>query len=300
MMRYFIMNWIVYCHIHKATGREYIGLTKKTMLARWNHHVYMANRFKNGKPENMAHFPNAIRKYGKDAFEHRILERDIHTIEEANEREDYLIEERHTRDPQFGFNLMRGGGSQPHPIRKNPWDDPKYRAKATIRSKEQAKNPQFLKKLSDGVKLSISKPEVRERRAAASKKVRENYSFREKLSILSKSAFSDPLLREKISVATTIGIVQHPKSKETLARMSKAQKGKTCSIITKEKLSHSSKKFWDENREIMEAALRKGFHSPESREKIARAHVGQKHTFETKSKISTAVKLRNEKRIKES
>jgi hypothetical protein len=147
-------TWIIYCHTHKDTGREYIGLTKKTMLQRWNRHVYSAIRVKNGKLINN-HFTNAIRKYGKDAFEHRILERDVQTLEEANALEEFLIEERHTRDLRFGFNLMKGGGYRPNPIRKNPWDDSKYRVKLI----SIFKKPEYRKKLS--IASKNMDPEIR-------------------------------------------------------------------------------------------------------------------------------------------
>ncbi len=104
-------TWTVYCHTHVASGRRYVGLTKKTMLQRWNQHVYSASR-KDGK--GCAHFWAAIRKYGKDAFEHQILQV-CGTLAAANAAEEKLIEELGTRDPLRGFNLIRGGGSSPLP-----------------------------------------------------------------------------------------------------------------------------------------------------------------------------------------
>jgi hypothetical protein len=97
------------------------------MMERWNRHVYDANKFRNGKPLNMAHFPNAIRKYGKEAFAHEILEK-CSTLELANRAEIRWIEHYKTRNPLFGFNLARGGSSKPI-VGRNPWDRPDYRAK---------------------------------------------------------------------------------------------------------------------------------------------------------------------------
>ena len=58
------MPWTIYCHTHIETGRHYVGLTKKTWQKRWNQHCSQAKSSKDGR----WHFPNAIRKYGKEAF----------------------------------------------------------------------------------------------------------------------------------------------------------------------------------------------------------------------------------------
>lgn len=36
------VRYTVYCHIHIESGRRYVGLTKLTMMKRWNQHVYNA------------------------------------------------------------------------------------------------------------------------------------------------------------------------------------------------------------------------------------------------------------------
>lgn len=115
-------SWTIYCHIHRESGRRYIGLTKKTWRQRWNSHVYNAfNRPKEGR----SYFWAAIRKYGKDAFDHEVLEV-CFMLEKANEREQHWIDLYDTRNPIRGFNLAPGGKYRPNPIRKNPWDDPDY------------------------------------------------------------------------------------------------------------------------------------------------------------------------------
>ncbi len=113
-------RWTIYCHIHSETGRRYIGLTKLTMMKRWNQHVRNA-RYKPGK--GCHHFWNAIRKYGKEAFSHEVLEV-CHTLEVANLAEECWIELFETMDPAKGFNLSRGGKARaPYP----PWKDLTFR-----------------------------------------------------------------------------------------------------------------------------------------------------------------------------
>jgi hypothetical protein len=101
------MIWTIYCHMHVASGRRYIGLTRKTMMHRWNRHVFDA--VKRGLT---THFANAIRKYGKDAFSHEALAQS-QTLEGANETEQWLIDHYSARDPRFGFNLTKGGDGNP-------------------------------------------------------------------------------------------------------------------------------------------------------------------------------------------
>jgi group I intron endonuclease len=121
------LKWTIYCHIHIESGRRYVGLTKSTMMRRWNRHVYSANRL--GKDfRSTYYFANAIRKYGKDAFYHEVLET-CEDLDVANLAEKSWIEFYETTDREKGFNLNDGGGSRPHRNRRNPWKDPIYRAK---------------------------------------------------------------------------------------------------------------------------------------------------------------------------
>lgn len=120
------MPWTIYCHTHTDSGRRYIGLTKNTMLHRWNQHCAQAKSSKGGR----WHFPNAIRQYGKEAFSHEVLEV-CSSLEEANLAEAKWVDHFNSRDPQFGFNLAPGGDHTPHP-KKNPWDDPEFREKMMV------------------------------------------------------------------------------------------------------------------------------------------------------------------------
>lgn len=121
-------RWTIYCHTHVDSGRRYIGLTKQTMLRRWNRHVYSALHVVKGR----GYFANAIRKYGKDAFAHEVLQA-CETLDEANSAEVLWIDYFKTQDARFGFNLARGGRCAPRTIKKNPWDDPVYRSTQVAR-----------------------------------------------------------------------------------------------------------------------------------------------------------------------
>ena len=176
------MKWTIYCHTHIDSSRRYIGLTKMTMMKRWNRHIYNTNYMKNGKPANTGHFPNAIRKYGKDAFSHEILEV-CNTLKKANSAEIKWIEFYDTNNPEKGFNLARGGDHTPH-LFKNPWDRPEYRTKQLARPPNTAamqtpesrvanraslNTPESIAKRSASLKISHAKPEVKFKLSKASK-----------------------------------------------------------------------------------------------------------------------------------
>lgn len=95
-------TFVIYCHTHIATGRQYVGQTMRTMEVRWKRHVADAKLGHTRSP-----FHRAIAKYGPDAFLHRILET-LPTVEEANAAEARWIEALGTVAPH-GFNLDRGG-----------------------------------------------------------------------------------------------------------------------------------------------------------------------------------------------
>lgn len=92
-------TWKIYKHTNKINGKCYIGQTcRKNVSERWN----------NGKGYNGTIFAKAIEKYGWDNFNHEIIEDNILTQEEANEREQYWIEY-YGSYGENGYNMTRGG-----------------------------------------------------------------------------------------------------------------------------------------------------------------------------------------------
>lgn len=157
-------QWTIYCHTHIESSRRYIGLTSQTWQKRWKNHV---NTAKNSK--GCFHFPNAIRKYGKDAFSHEVLEI-CDTLEDANAAEVRWIARFDTRNPEKGFNLRKGGQHTPHPV-KNPWDRPEYRKKSSVASRRKWKDPAFRARVTAGVSEAWQDPAHRERMSAISREV---------------------------------------------------------------------------------------------------------------------------------
>ncbi|CAL9975021.1 terminase large subunit [Vibrio phage K469] len=96
---------VVYRHTNTLNGKQYVGITKRTMQDRWREHVYSA--FKEG---SLNAFHCAIRKYGVNAFDHEVLyvdEDHEYSVLEQFER-DYIIES-NCIAPN-GYNMTEGGG----------------------------------------------------------------------------------------------------------------------------------------------------------------------------------------------
>lgn len=200
----------IYCHIHRESGRRYVGQTRKTWKQRWNQHVYTAEKL---AKKGWSHFANAIRKYGKDAFSHEVLET-CATVDLANVAEEKWIAHFNTRDPLFGFNIKKGGDHVPHPMDREYWNRPGFREAASARSKAVWADPQkrfniltetraalqcldVRAKLSKSVTELWKDPEFRSKNLAAAAKSRTPEVL-EKL----RRNWDDPLFRDRCSVGT--------------------------------------------------------------------------------------------------
>lgn len=98
--------WVIYKHTNKVNGKSYIGQTCTPTKVRWQSGY--------GYTKKCQAFRSALDKYGWENFDHEIIEENITSIEQANEREKYWIAYYHTYlgDPQcHGYNMTPGGGA---------------------------------------------------------------------------------------------------------------------------------------------------------------------------------------------
>ena len=96
------MSWLIYKHTNLANGKVYIGQTKHNPNERWRKgRGYTFN--KNSR------FCQAILKYGWNNFNHEIIEDNIKTQKEANERERYYIYLYDSYNFEHGYNMTIGG-----------------------------------------------------------------------------------------------------------------------------------------------------------------------------------------------
>ena len=91
-------EFIVYMHINKINGKKYIGITCQKPSQRW----------RGGKGYKNGAFANAIRKYGWNNFEHKILYKHL-SKKEACRKEIELIRKYETMNNEKGYNLCEGG-----------------------------------------------------------------------------------------------------------------------------------------------------------------------------------------------
>jgi len=91
----------IYKITNKLNGKQYVGQTKTTLYKRFASHVCAANR------GSTAIIHNAIRKYGKDAFEVELLQ-ECQSFDELDQAERRWIAELNTIAPN-GYNVEAGG-----------------------------------------------------------------------------------------------------------------------------------------------------------------------------------------------
>lgn len=210
-------TWTVYCHIHRESGRRYVGLTKRTWQERWRGHLHGAGR------GVRTHFANAIRKYGPEAFDHEVLEV-CHTLEEANEREQHWIWTYDTRNPLRGFNLAEGGNHVPHPIRKNPWDDPAYRAKKLESIRRNWDDPDYRAACVAATRRAKSTEESRLKSSVNSRTLWSDPGFRDRVTDSNKRTYEDPVVRDRAVLSMKRSFAR-PESRAKRSASSKAMWG---------------------------------------------------------------------------
>jgi len=241
-------SWTIYCHIHRESGRRYVGITKKTWRQRWNRHIYSANR-ETGR--GWSYFANAIRKYGKDSFDHEVLEI-CSSLEEANEREQHWIWIYGTRNPLRGFNLAPGGASE--------WSDPRStcdKLSAATKKSMTEERRVFLSSIRKG------KPLSNETRAKISSSAKKNGP-----AIAERNKARGPEYFKMLSAAG-----RRAMTTETYEKI--AKKTRNPSLETRVKLAEASR-----GRDS----------GPETKAKLALAFKGKTHGLETRAKLAEAAR----------
>lgn len=94
-------GFAIYRHVHRESGKDYVGVTEYGVDRRWVQHIRDAG-LGSSQPLHQA-----IREFGPEAFDHEVLER-CPTRNEANAAERKWIA--HYRSNKTGYNLDAGGG----------------------------------------------------------------------------------------------------------------------------------------------------------------------------------------------
>jgi len=97
-------KYTVYMHKNKINGKVYIGATSLKPEIRYG---------RDGKNYKVTpRFWEAIQEYGWASFDHIILKAGLNK-EDAYKYETDMIKEYKSQNPEFGYNVQRGGLSQP-------------------------------------------------------------------------------------------------------------------------------------------------------------------------------------------
>lgn len=93
----------IYLIKHIASGKGYVGLTRRSLKQRFQGHIDVAK--KRIRPDGT--ITHDIAKYGREAFSIELLE-EVQSLELLSQREIFFIKELHTLSPN-GYNQNRGG-----------------------------------------------------------------------------------------------------------------------------------------------------------------------------------------------
>ena len=140
------MEGIIYGARNTVNGKWYIGQTVNYKQRKHNHLRYARHN------RDRCVFHAAIRKYGEDAFDWTVLEYNINTHDELNEREKYWIQEKNSRIPN-GYNMNAGGNGT-----ANHHQSEEVRKRISIANMGQAVSAETRKRLSIANKGKGSKP----------------------------------------------------------------------------------------------------------------------------------------------
>lgn len=98
----------IYFILNKINGKYYVGQTAFSLEKRWEEHVRDSR-----KRNNTYHFYSAIRKYGKDNFEVRLLFT-CYDQKSLDEAEKYFIKFFDATNHKYGYNNRLGGEGGGH------------------------------------------------------------------------------------------------------------------------------------------------------------------------------------------
>lgn len=163
----------IYAITHTETGRSYVGQSIH-IAKRIGEHMYCSSK--------CTHLTKAIKKYGRDAFEARVLER-VDDPEQLTAREQFWIDELQAASREYGFNALPAAGS-PRGYKFGPHTD-EARARISDALTGRVLSDEARKNISTGLmgRASWSKdktlgPHSDETRARISAGLRESHARR--------------------------------------------------------------------------------------------------------------------------
>lgn len=212
------MGYTVYMHI-TPSNKKYIGITCRKVKERW----------KNGKGYESQFFYNAIKKYGWENIDYKILYTNL-CLQDAEALEIELIKKFKTRDYRYGYNIDGGGN-----VNKNVSDETKR--KISQKLKGRIVKPESIEKQRQKLIGRKWSPELREKIMNSRRKHKKVLTPEQRLQIsIRLSGGKHPMygkhfseeVRRKMSESKK-GIKKGPmpqKTKDILSKLHEHQKKK--------------------------------------------------------------------------
>jgi len=153
--------YTVYLHTNKIDNKKYVGITCQEPYEK---------RF-NGDGsgyKNCVHFWNAIKKFGWENFEHKVLER-VETEKEAMAFEKHYIALFQSDNDEFGYNIKSGGEHQHYPQeirdkiskanmgRKSPTEGKHHSEETKRKIRDAQKGRKFTPEHAENVRVATRK-----------------------------------------------------------------------------------------------------------------------------------------------
>lgn len=239
---------IVYCVTNLVNRKIYIGQTTRTLEQRWAGHIHSHGR-------NGCRLLNAaILKYGKDAFEKRVIGF-ANSQPELDALEVSLIATHQANNREIGYNIACGGsgGKQaPETVALRVSKTSGQKRSDEFRNKVSAVHKGAKRSAATREKISIAarsrrppSPETRAKLSEAAKKARWDDERRARASASATGKRHSQETKSKLS-AIFSGKRQ---SAETIAKRVSANTGRTRSEETKNRISEARKAYWAAKRE---------------------------------------------------
>jgi group I intron endonuclease len=218
---------IVYLVTNQQNGCRYVGVTIRTIEARWREHTQRSKQNANFK------LGRAIQKYGPSAFSVEVL-CELDDYDDLLEAERIFVATLGAYGDR-GYNMTPGGEKPPTIVKEIA-----ARGGATRgRQRRGAGHPLY------GTKRS---PETRAKQSASMKARAQDPEWRKLVAEKTKASWRDPEIRQR-RITALKGVPRGPMSAETKRKVSLAKKGTKPTPEQRLKLSHAIREAWRKRKE---------------------------------------------------
>lgn len=176
--------YCLYCHINKANGKRYFGVTGMKPERRWSSGYNYSS---------CPVFDAAIKKYGWDGFEHVIIADNLDEAT-AHEMEREHIARYRTTDPEHGYNQSSGGRGGRSGIKHTE----EWKRKTSERLKGRVLTEEHKRKISEAKKGKPFSDEHRKHLSEARKGIKLSEEHRRHMSEVQKGKVRSEETRGKM------------------------------------------------------------------------------------------------------